>query len=242
MNTEIGKIAIFCMEKINLEIQNTGYEFNYASLPLCVVDSVFSIGVKYESVTNVVKNLCNYFKIKAHYKDNAAFPQRSEQVSVSEFRSMFKNLTFEQIAVEIFKNKQRTSTRSGILKAEAVIKFLGVLISFKAEYFEDVNGLFENKDFESEIKKIPGQVSGISLKYFFMLAGNDNMVKADRMIIRFLSNILEREVKNEECLPLLVGVSKELNDIGYKCLTPKLLDNKIWLFQREVKPVVTKNK
>lgn len=30
-------------------------QYGYASLPLCVIDSVFSIGVRYESVRNVIE-------------------------------------------------------------------------------------------------------------------------------------------------------------------------------------------
>lgn len=30
-------------------------EYGYASLPLCVIDSVFSIGVRYEGVRNVIE-------------------------------------------------------------------------------------------------------------------------------------------------------------------------------------------
>ena len=97
-----------------------------------------------------------------------------------------------------------------------------------------VSSKFDNENFDIEIKKIPGQRSGISLKYFFMLAGNENMVKTDRMIIRFLSNTLERKVKVAECLPLLLDLTTELNEIGYRHLNPRLLDNKIWLFQRSI--------
>lgn len=235
INPEIIKIANFCKEKIDLETQNIVYEFNYASMPLCVVDSVFSIGVRYESVTNVIHNVCRYFNLRGHHKSSDTFPIESEQVSVSEFRSLFKNLAFEEIACSIFKNRQRTSPKNGILKAEAVLSFLDVLIIFNAEYFSDVNRLFYNKEFENAIKKIPGQSSGISLKYFFMLAGNDNLIKPDRMIKRFLGNVLNREVKLEECQMILVDVSMELNRMGFTKLTPKLLDNKIWVYQREVK-------
>lgn len=235
MNPEIRKVADFCKEKIDLETQNIIYEFNYASIPLCVVDSVFSIGVKYESVTNVIHNVCWYFNLKKHHSNADTLPNESEQISVSEFKSLFKNLPFEEVASNIFKNRQRTSTKNGVLKVEAVLSFLDILIKFNAEYFSDVNGLFKNKEFENEIKKIPGQSSGISLKYFFMLAGNDNLIKPDRMIKRFLGNVLNREVKLEECQPLLVDVSNELNKMGFTKLTPKLLDNKIWAYQKKIK-------
>lgn len=226
MSIEIRKVADFCKAKMELETQNVVSEFNYASTPLCVVDSVFSIGVRYESVTNVIGNICRHFNLKKYRTDTTTLPNETEQISVTEFRNLFKSLSFEEIAINIFKNRQRTSTRNGILKVEAVLCFLNVLTNFDAEYFRDVTRLFDDKEFEGEIKRIPGQSSGISLKYFFMLAGNDNLIKPDRMIIRFLSNVLNREVKLDECHPILLSVSNELNKMGFSRLTPKLLEKK----------------
>jgi hypothetical protein len=40
------------------------------------------------------------------------------------------------------------------------------------------------------IETIPGQGSGISFKYFSMLAGNGNYVKPDRMVKRFVADAL----------------------------------------------------
>lgn len=235
MNSEVSKIAIFCEEKLELNKTQIIEEYNYQSLPLCVIDSIFSIGVKYESVKNVIKNVGDFLNIKTHNKTINEFPLKSDQISVSEFRNHLSNLNFEELSTKIFKNKQRTSTKNGILKSEAVIKFLDVLIKYNVEFYEDVQVIFENKSFEKEIQKIPGQASGISLKYFFMLAGNDNMIKPDRMIVRFLSSILNRDVKTEECLPLLLNVTSKLNKEGYIKLTPKILDNKIWVYQRNLK-------
>ena len=44
------------------------------------------------------------------------------------------------------------------------------------------------------MRAIPGQRSGISLTYFFMLAGSDDLVKPDRMLGRFLRGCLSHEV------------------------------------------------
>ena len=42
---------------------------SYDSLPLCLIDAVFSIGVKYTSTQNVVKHYCAYFKLNEFNMD-----------------------------------------------------------------------------------------------------------------------------------------------------------------------------
>ena len=38
-------------------------KYSYASLPLCVIDSVFSIGVRYEGVRNVIERYCRRVRL-----------------------------------------------------------------------------------------------------------------------------------------------------------------------------------
>lgn len=238
MEVDVKKVVTFCIENkenIDLENQILGSEFYYASLPLCVVDSVFSIGVKYKNVQNVMRNLYEHFKLQMYRTDKTTFPTKAEQISVSAFKESFKDMSYEKIAKDIVNNRQRTSQTNGILKVEAMLQFLDVLIKYEVEYFSDVNKLDNNKEFEEEIKKIKGQTSGISLTYFFMLAGNDNLIKPDRMVVGFLNEILNRNVKLEECQPILEAVCNELIKSGFIELTPKLLDNKIWQYQRKKK-------
>lgn len=66
-----------------------------------------------------------------------------------------------------------------------------------------------------------------------MLAGSESLIKPDRMIIRFISNSLSREIKIEEALSLLQKVSVKLQT-EYPRITPRLLDYKIWEYQREI--------
>jgi len=89
--------------------------------------------------------------------------------------------------------------------------------------------------FEEAIKKIPGQKSGIGFKYFFMLAGSEDLIKPDRMILGFLKSALQRnDVKEEEAQPLLREATTRLR-ARYPVLTPRLLDNAIWNYQRKQK-------
>ncbi|MDR3245244.1 MAG: hypothetical protein LBT50_02290, partial [Prevotellaceae bacterium] len=99
------------------------------------------------------------------------------------------------------------------------------------------------ENFESAIRKINGQGSGISLTYFFMLAGEDNLIKPDRMIIQFLFDRTGKEFKPPECQEILTGIANELNNRG-KNISPRLLDYSIWNYQRnqEIKTPFNKMK
>ena len=44
------------LEDLGTPLTDAAYE--YASLPQCVIDAVFSIGARYESTENVVKRFC----------------------------------------------------------------------------------------------------------------------------------------------------------------------------------------
>jgi len=227
----ISAVTKFCIDNLDLDTAELGYEYYYASMPLCVVDAVFSIGVRYEGVQNTIQRLCSYYKIQQAAKEKRTVPSIDEQLSTTDFLKLFSDKTPEQLANEVYKNRQRTSTHNGILKAEAVIRFLKVLKDFNAEYFQDIPRLIDNYSFEFCIKAIPGQGSGISLKYFFMLAGTDDFIKPDRMIIRFLQDATGQKFNLAQCQTILYGVTSELNKQGHN-LTPKLLDNIIWNYQR----------
>jgi hypothetical protein len=209
-------------DKKNYELQS---EYNYAHLGLCVIDSIYSIGVKYEGVQNTVKRFCEHFAIDRF--------NRSKELSISEFINYMNKQSLKLLTEDIFQNKQRTSTKSGILKSEAVLLFLNVLKKYKVEYFHDLDKVINSDEFEKEIKLIPGQKSGISLKYFFMLAGSDDLIKPDRMILRFIQNNSTENITINDCQFILTEVVKILNSRKFN-LTAKKLDNIIWNYQRSL--------
>jgi hypothetical protein len=135
---------------------------------------------------------------------------------------------------------QRTSTRNGILKSEAVFRFASVLHKHGVDSLDDVPKItwYENlkaemqKPYAQEILTIPGQRSGISLVYFSMLTGSTGLVKPDRMVITFLEDIVQHPVGQEQAQYLLSYASKCLND-EFPLLTPRALDHEIWNYQRD---------
>lgn len=227
MNSKIiEKTTSFCNEifadKKNYILPD---EFNYSHLPLCVIDSVFSIGVKYEIVQNTIDRFCTHNKIDKFSK--------SAELSTSFFLNLMEQESIKELTENIYKNRQRTSTRSGILKSEAVIKFLKILQKYEVNKLCDLYKIISSKEFEIDIKKIPGQKSGISLTYFFMLAGSDDLIKPDRMIVRFLESISGENVSLSDCQIILTEVAKKLQKDGFD-ITAKKLDNLIWNYQRNL--------
>ena len=71
----------------------------------------------------------------------------------------------------------------------------------------------------------------MSLAYFFMLAGSEDLIKPDRMVQRFISRALGRDASPAETLELLPAACAELRT-ERPGLTPRLLDYVIWNDER----------
>ena len=202
-----------------------GEEHNYASLPLCVIDAVFSIGVRYSSTRATVLHWC---KSQTPPWD-VLRSDTSKERSNTEFLAILDGCSAEELAgPSFFNNRQRTSPRGGILKAEAVREFAKVLHDFGIDRLADVPKKIDSA--KSKLLQIKGQVSGISLEYFLLLAGSDNDIKADRMVCRFIGNALglESPASPELARKLLPAAAQVIG------VTPRELDHGIWSFQRAV--------
>ena len=226
------RLAAFCREVLPLDDFQPGEANYYRSLPLCVIDTVYSIGARYGATRNTVRRFCAHFGLEP---TNPRHPEPApDQLSIAAFLALYAQHGVTGMAEDIYQNRQRTSTRNGILKAEAALRFAEALAAFEVDRFEDVARIFENEAFEARIRQIPGQRSGVSLRYFYMLIGSQDYIKPDRMILRFLQAALGRTPNIQEAHDLLVVASMILRaDIPY--LTPAALDHLIWAYQREAK-------
>jgi len=142
-------------------------------------------------------------------------------------------MSFKELADIYFGSRHRTSTTSGILKSEAVCKFGKVLYSYGINYFQDLAPYIGDASLEDDIKSIPGQTSGKSLNYFYMLAGDENYIKPDRMIIRFVEHCIGKSVNTDLATSLIIDASNILSQ-DFSSLTPRMLDHEIWKYQRGI--------
>jgi hypothetical protein len=230
-DTTVSMLEKACRSRLDLKTAVLGEEYYYSSLTLCVIDAVYSIGVTYGSTRNTVDKYCRYFGMAKLRSDKSMIPTIENQESMSQLSEKFRKYGITGFTEDIFNNRQRTSTKNGILKSEAVYDFSQALRSFNVDYLQDVEKIISNKSFEKEIRSIPGQKSGISLKYFFMLAGSEELVKPDRMISRFVEESTGKKFSSADCQNILVETAGKLKET-YPNITPRLLDHQIWSYQR----------
>lgn len=199
-------------------------EYRYASLPLCVIDAVYSIGVTYEVTRRTVTRWCEAMgwpRVRG---------QGVREHSLSDFLNAAACYTPDALASEVFQNRQRTSSRSGILKAEAATMFACALVDAGIHTICDVEDEGSLNAAAIEVRRIPGQGSGISWDYFRMLAGSDDHVKADRMVCRYIATALDEVVPTQpsRARDLLIAAAREMGE------TPRSIDYAVWQRQRSL--------
>jgi hypothetical protein len=128
-------------------------------------------------------------------------------------------------------NRQRTSSQSGIFKAEAVHRFASALLTAGINQPSDLRDAAKLKRAETLVKKIPGQGTGITFTYFLMLSGEGQFVKSDTHIRRFVSDALgipwSNLVSADRAARLLSEAARRFA-VNFPGLTPAKLDHAVW--------------
>ena len=227
-----NEISKCCINKLDLNNAKLDIGHYYSSLPHCIIDAVFSIGIKYTATRNVVERFSQYLSLDTFREFGSDFPNIDKQYSINQFINFYQKNDIYFITNNVYKNKCRTSTVNGILKSEAVLEYAKVLQKYKVNYFQDLAKVINNASFERDIKYIKGQKSGISLSYFFMLAGDENLIKPDRMVERFVEDCINKKLSTNELTQIFSKVIKILKP-NYPSLTLRELDHEIWKFKSD---------
>ena len=227
LNDNQKKIYAKIDKEVNLNDAKLSDEYYYDSLPQCLIDATFSIGTRYVSTRNTVIRACEKLEIvrldpTTHFQsDNYRIDQFIKDIGNHENWGM----------IDIYNNRQLTSPRGGITKAEAVYKLAQKLQKHNINTLKDLRSCTDLETLEKDYKSIEGQESGVSFSYFLMLSGDDNHIKADRWILRFLEETTGKEYNKEEAEEDLRAVCNELQNV-YPTLTLRLLDHMIWNHMR----------
>ncbi|HEY3188443.1 MAG TPA: hypothetical protein VGJ70_13275 [Solirubrobacteraceae bacterium] len=193
----------------------------YDSVGLALIDAVWSIGVRYQSVENVI----------ARYRaERLAAGQDPEADRPQDVRRFIEACGGPEGFAARVRNRQRTSSRNGILKAEAVLHEARILEAEGVGVPADLAVAGEERldHLRRRWSTVPGQASGVSWRAFAMLVGLAD-VKPDRMIRRYLASALGRSgetaVAVEEARDLVMATAARLG------VDPRALDYAIWSYQ-----------
>jgi len=205
----------------------------WTHLPLCVLDAVFSIGVRYGGTKKVCHRFADYAELPDPVLLSAAADQvigTAREVPVDVLADLGNHLTPERVAGEVLGNRGRTSTRGGILKADAALRYARILAGAGVHTLGDVAALLHDTDrlptVEQNLRAVPGNgAHDIRLNYLWMVAGDDQHIKPDRMILRWLAAQLGHPVTTAAATLLVTDVAGQLGH------TPWALDHAIWRAQ-----------
>jgi len=210
----------------------------WASLPLCVIDAVWSIQSKYETpVLPLVDRFC-----RSHNPpwDGESHPRPTSDVrpTIQDFIEVLdQRLASGETYETLFRNMQRTSARGGILKAEAIHLFAKALLASGINNYSDLRDINKLTAAATRVTWIPGQGSGITFTYFLMLAGEEDFVKSDTHIRRFVGDALALDwsqlVPADQAAEMVTEAAARFAAASYPTLTPVSLDYAIWNYQRK---------
>lgn len=211
-------------------------ERRWTHLSLCVLDAVFSIGARYPSTTRVVRAYAQLAELPHTLEQAervAAGHFAATEEPVSALRDRIDRAGPDAFARQLG-NRQRTSTRGGVLKAAAAREFANILAEHRVERLADVPPLLCDSHrvaaVEQALAQVPGHGQhGIRVSYLWMLSGDDQHVKPDRMVVGWLSSVLGRPVLVGEASALVSSAAAELG------VTPWSLDHALWSTQRSAR-------
>jgi hypothetical protein len=207
-------------------------ERRWTSLSFCIVDAVWSIGANYDNV--VVPLVRKKFAAKFGVTEPtvpASEPVPEDPLPLSRLDA----LTVDSLTA--LTNRQRTSTRGGIRKADAVLQHVAVFRDHRVETMQDALALFSDLErfdqVDEALRSIPGEGSfGIRRNYLWMAIGQDDLIKPDRMVLRWLDR---HDVKTDPAgardiiAALVPAVSQKLK----RAVTAWEIDHVLWLAGRK---------
>lgn len=204
----------------------------WTHLSLCVLDAVYSIGANYDRVT---APLCMRHAEQTHladpsvpYADGNTVIGTDREQRLSTFSTWASSLGEHGLA-EALGNRQRTYRRkTAPHKSRAVIDYTAILVQHKIETLNDAAALLNDdgrlSSVEADLAHVPGHGSGARRDYLWMLVGDDQRIKPDSMVRRWIARHL-RPVNAATARELIRAVAAE------SACTPWELDHAIWRAQ-----------
>lgn len=159
-------------------------ERRWVSLSLCIADAVWSIGAHYDNVVvPLVRKLAAKFGVEQP-TISMSEPLGPDPLPLAELA----DLSVEELIP--LTNRQNTSTRGGIRKADALLRHVHAFRSHGVRDLGDAIALFGDDErfaaVNTDLRKIPGEgAHAVRRDYLWMLVGQDDLIKPDRMVLRW---------------------------------------------------------
>lgn len=204
-------------------------EYRWRSVSYCVADAVWSIGARYDAVVAPLVR-----RVAAAMSDLDPLVVTEDALSAQDPAPLDRFLQrFSDVDQLVgLTNSQRTSSRGGILKAEAMLRYVDVLLANGVRTLRDAvavsNDLPTAERVSTALRTVPGD--GVRTGYFWMLVGSDDTVKPDRQVLKWLANN-GQPASVAEAREILVLLADYLSESVGGRVSPWQVDNAIWRVQ-----------
>lgn len=191
------------------------------SLALCVLDSLWSINVRYPVTRGVI----------GRYRNERRWQDNPDHDGLPELLSVYERLGGVDAFIDRVGTRNRVSTQPGAMrKGEAVFVAATALNELgieTADQFRDSVGTALGDQAKDRWLALPGQRFGVSWRYLRMLVGLPD-VKPDRMVMRFVASALgvdESMITTDRAVALVVAAADHFG------VEQRALDHEIWEYQ-----------
>ncbi|MDJ0403225.1 hypothetical protein QNA23_07025 [Rhodococcus erythropolis] len=208
-------------------------ERRWSSLTFCILDAVWSIQANYKTtVVPLVERVAATLDISN--PSVAASTVCIDPLPINRFLEEFDIIRLLETT-----NKQRTSTRGGITKAQAVLEHGQALQKHGVETIDQAQLLFENpghfRAVNADLRHIKGEgAHGIRRSYFWMLVGDHDRVKPDRMVLRWFKHHGHTFNPAEAAETIAVVVDRINSEVPARKLTAWEVDHALWKSGRDL--------
>jgi hypothetical protein len=159
----------------------------WKSLSYCVLDAIWSIGASYDTVVAPL-----VWRVAAARGDSAPLVSVIDDLPPDPLPLPVLLAEYpDDASLQELTNRQRTSPRGGIPKTEAALCYARILVSCHMPDLKHARQLLHTDTrwarVDAALATVAGDgTDGVRRGYFWMLIGDDDIVKPDRMVLRWL--------------------------------------------------------
>jgi hypothetical protein len=204
----------------------------WRSLSYCVLDAVWSISALYDEV--VVPLI---WRVAAVGGDSMPLVSVSDQLPPDPLPlpALLEEYP-DPGPLQHVTNLQRTSPRGGILKADAALRYARALADHGVVNLEHAQQLLTEEAnwllVDTALAAIPGDGhDGVRRGYLWMLVGDNDLIKPDRMVLRWLARQGLR-ANATKARDVIKEIAQALTERLGRPVTPWMVDHAIWQAER----------
>ena len=218
MDSFTKKFVDFCLQNYSEDLKEADERsYCYNSLPICIVDCVYSLRARYNSVTiPIVERYAEHFL----GGDRSA---KDDKDSISNFIHNLTTPSLEYFADNVAKNHQ---VLGGVPKEKVCLDIAETLKDLGIETLHDFREYPSEEKLADTIMSVKG-IGNAGVNYLFMLTGDDSKTKPDVHIHSCIEEACGENMSDAECQRIIEEATEALK-AEYPNLTVRKLDGVIW--------------